>query len=289
MRKAMSASSLAPKASLVRRTNSSKNATAYYSTSDISLEVVVQAEPINEIPVVTATVLPVDESAFPLKVGQAVNVTKAGTWISELARIKKVHPDGTYDVSVFSIHSSNVGDLKEDYVLTHKPYPGEVKEASSSAAARIRELESKPPGLFDKYTVDVVREHGGRDEWGRITINEAGFRWDETVRTRNPSFWDMVLGSNRSRFNTETIPGAEEKNQKKLVAKIKQATGWKDVADVYCLGSKLEEFHMFRVHSIMKEGRPLVVLGEGQTYDKQRWAAPHLAERPKSDECCVIS
>ena len=284
MRKAMSAGSLAPKGGLVRRTNSSKNAKAYYETADISLEVVVQAEPINEIPVVTATAVP-DESAFPLKVGQAVMVTKAGTWISELARIKKVHPDGTYDVSVFHKFASDVGNLKEDFVLTHKPYPDEVKEAHSSAATRLQALENKPPDLFDKYTVDVVREHGGREEWGKITINEAGFRWDETVRARSPTFWEMVL-SDRVR-HTERVPGAEEKNQKKLVAKIMQATGWRDVADVYCGGSKLESFHMFRVHGIMEAGRPLVVLGEGQTYDKERWAA--IAERPKSDECCVIS
>ena len=31
----------------------------------------------------------------------AVEVTKAGEWLSQLARVKEVHADGTYDVSVF--------------------------------------------------------------------------------------------------------------------------------------------------------------------------------------------
>ena len=35
----------------------------------------------------------------PLRVGQACSVTKAGQWISELAYVKSVHPDGTFDVA----------------------------------------------------------------------------------------------------------------------------------------------------------------------------------------------
>ena len=87
----------------------------------------------------------------------------------------------------------------------------------------------------------------------------------------------------------ENVPGAEQRNHDKLKARIQAKTGWSDVSQIYCGGVKLESFHMFRVHSIMSAGLPLVVLGEGEEYDAEAWAP--LAERPSEGSgcCCCIS
>lgn len=275
MRRTASAGEI-PKVSLVRRANSSKQAIQYFSEVTETAEApVAHAEP-----VVDGTVV----AEFPLKKGQAVRVTKAGEWLSELARIKHVHPDGTYDVSVFSNFSTSVGNLREDFVLTKKPYPDEVKEAPPSVANQLAKLESKPPDMFDEYSVDVVREHGGREEWSKIVINGPGLRWDATSRPRILSTMDHVLGTRRM---MEKIPGAEESNTRKLKREIEYKTRW-DVEAVYCNGRLLQEFHLFRVHGIMEAGAPLVVIGPGQTYDKERWAP--IAEPPSRDaDCCVLS
>jgi hypothetical protein len=270
-----------PKASQVRRSNSTKQAAAYYRGEEDAGE---------GVPLVLAAVVPQAadvssasaSSASPLKVGQAVQVSKAGVFISELARIKAIHSDGTYDVSVFCKIRSEMGSLKEELVLTRKPFPSEVRGATAAAAARLAALESKPPEMWDAYKLQVVREHDGREEWGQISINGPGFRWERTVRDRQLSGFEMICCNTRASRRVETVPGAEERNQRNLLALIVQATRWRDAAtaDVYCGGSRLESLHMFRVHSLACAGLPLVVVREGQPYDRERWAS--IAERSVS-------
>ena len=104
--------------------------------------------------VVVAQVVPTRPDASPLKVGQAVAVTKAGGWIigeegvNESAKIKKVNKDGTYDVAVFRRFA---GDLKEEYVLTNKPYPNEVSiclPAALSFSSYHTPLDIAPTGML---------------------------------------------------------------------------------------------------------------------------------------------
>ena len=84
------------------------------------------------------------------------------------------------------------------------------------------------------------------------------------------------------------VAGADERNAEKLRAKIREATRWQNVEQVFCGGSKLESCHLLRVHGVMCGGRPLVVLGDGEEYDSARWAS--IAERPESEDagCCVV-
>lgn len=272
-----------PKLKLVRRANSSRRATAYYK------EAAQQVAP-TTVAVTMATEKPVDGA--PLKVGQAVQVTKAGTWIQELARVKKLNADGTVDVSVFSKFSSDIGKLKEELVLTNKPHPSEVRPAPAAVAARLEALADQPPDMFEPYKVYVVREYEGREEWGAIRVNAPGHRWQETVRIRQRSGFEMFCMDAHATRLTEPIPGAEESNQRKLLAMISQATRWKDVAnaDVYCGGAKLSSFHVLRIHGLMRKGLPLVVVAAGQAYDREYWAP--IAEIPPSERggcACIVS
>jgi hypothetical protein len=281
MRRTMSHGALPPPGAM-RRANSSKRALKYYSDPNATLE--------STVPVVMATVVPADPTPdSPLKVGMAVQVTKAGVWMAELARVKKVNADGTYDVSVFNKFSTDTGSLKEEFVLTNKPYPDEVRIAGPAAAARLEALANKPPDMFEPYKVRVVREHGGREEWGEIQVNKAGFRWEQTSRMRARKGLEVFASPAAARL-WEDIPGANEKNHQKLLDLIELATQWRDLdkSEIYCGGWKLESMHMFRVHGMMSAGLPIVVVGEGQSYDRERWAP--IAEHPSSgDNCCVVS
>ena len=265
----------------VRRANSTTRAVAYYSG----------AEATTTAPIVMGTIVPDDP--FPestLKVGMAVEVTKAGVWLAELARVKQVHPDGTYDVSVFSAFHSRTGSLKEDFVLTNKP-PEEVRCAPPAAAARLEALANKPPDMFEPYKVQVVRDHDGREEWCEVQIN-TGFRWEQTRRMRERRGVERLLTSPGALRLWEKIPGSDERNTEKLLTAIGFATDWRwqgvDESQVYCNGSMLTEHHFLRVHGMMEAGLPLVVVSKGQTYDRERWAP--IAERPPNDLiCCSIS
>ena len=59
-------------------------------------------------------------------------------------------------------------------------------------------------------------------------------------------------------------------------------------AQVYCGGTKLESFHLLRVHGVMSAGRPLVVLGPQEEYDRPRGA--EIAEKAESGGggCCSV-
>jgi len=276
----------------VRRVISSKQAAAYYqqTASPADVAPIVQAELVqaeSDDVVVMATAVVDGPAAPPLKVDQAVAVTKAGIWISELARIKSINPDGTYNVQVFHKFSSDGGRLKEELVLTNKPYPNEVKAAHPSTAARLEALAKVPPEMFEPYKVRVVRDRDGREEWGVIHINTS-LRWVETIQRVHRSAFEEVCLTSPSRM-WKTVPGAEEKNQLNLLDEIVRVTKWDDMAnaDVYCGGSKLSSFHTLRVHSIMCAGRPLVIVRKGQPYDKDRWAP--IAEVPSTGGgCCVV-
>ena len=257
---------------ILLRVNSSKRANDYYKpTSHVAVKIV------------TGTL--VEDTSLPLKVGQAVQVTKAGQWISELASVKKIRSDGTYDVAVYRKLFSKHDSLKEDYVLTNKPYPSEVREAPPEMAARFEAQASKPPDWFDPYKVKVVRSNadGSGEEWGMVEVNGGGVRWEETVRRRQPTQLEWLL-SKRPNSLVETIAGAEERNQENLKYAIERATGWQNVQQIYCSGRKLEAMHLFRVHGIMAKGGALVVLGEGEEYDAERWAP--IAVPVSSDQGC---
>jgi len=272
---------------LLRRANSSKRASKYYeATDDVKLTILNDAKP-SPVPIVAGTV--VADASLPLRVGQAVMVTKAGEWIAELAAVKKIRSDATYDVAVYRKLFSKHDKLKEDYVLTNKPYPSEVKEAPQHMVARLEASASKPPDWFDPYKVKVVRSKadGRGEEWGMVQVNGDGIRWEETVRRREPTTMEWFL-HRRPNSLTERIAGAEERNQQRLKHKIVQATGWRDVEQIYCNGRKLESMHLFRVHGIMGRGWALVVLGEGDEYDAERWA--QVAVPVSVDQgCCTIS
>ena len=267
----------------LRRANSSKQAMLYYEETAADEVPIAQG-----MPVIIASVVQDESAAFHLKVGQAVQVKKAGDWITGLASIKKVHADGTYDVSVFHDFATAIGSLREDFVLTNKPYPAEVREATPAVQARLDALANKPPGCFDQYTVDVVCEGKGAHEiWGKVEINAPGFRWAETARRRDASFFELFLSRN-STF-AEAIEGAEERNVRALRARIMRATGWQDVGDVYARGHRLDSFHLFRVHGVATRGLALVVLREGQEYDRERWRDLAESQRDDSAGCCVLS
>lgn len=290
MQRVMSAGNLPPTKRdnrLLLRANSTKRANDYYkdATHDADVKLVDKAQ---SPPIVTGTVIA--DASLPLKVGQAVLVTKAGEWISQLAAVKKIHGDNTYDVTVYRKLFSKFDKLKEDYVLTKKPYPSEVKEAPPHMAAALEASASRPPDFFDRYKVRVVRSKadGGGEEWGEVEINGPGFKWEETVRRREPTTVEWWLSKHPNSL-TERVPGAEERNQQKLTAKIQQATGWRNVEQIYCCGGKLETWHLFRVHGIMEAGGALVVLGEGEEYDAERWAPLAVPARREQECFCTIS
>ena len=80
----------------VRRANSTARAISYYNGAETDSKATA--------PVVMGIPVPDDPLPdSPLKVGMAVQVTKAGEWLNELARVKKVHRDGTYDLSLIHI------------------------------------------------------------------------------------------------------------------------------------------------------------------------------------------
>lgn len=269
------------------RVNTSKRASDYYKATGDVVTIVNDASPA-PAPVVVGTV--VADTSLSLKVGQAVQVTKAGAWICELAAIKKINGDATYDVTVYRKLFSKHDSLKEDYVLTKKPYPSEVREAPAHMAARLKAAASKPPDFFDPYKVKVVRSKadGGGEEWGMVQVNGGGLRWEETVRRREPTTMEWWLSKHPNSL-TERIAGAEERNQQKLKLEIKQATGWQNVEQIFCSGRKLESMHLFRVHGLMATGGALVVLGEGDEYDAERWA-PIAVPASQDQGCsCTIS
>merc|ERR1719421_180099 len=147
-----------------------------------------------------------------------------------------------------------MGSLKEEFVLTNKPYPTEVRAAFPAAAAQLEALASKPPDMFEPYEVLVVRSRPGRSgieiedtEWGKIKVNGGELRWEETTRSK----YVRGLFPGDRVHRVEHIAGADERNDEKLKDKIRAATGWRDVENVYCGGSKLDEWHFFRVHGIM--------------------------------------
>lgn len=289
MRRVMSDGALVPKPNVIRRANSRKEAAAYYRGAGEPVEATAMGA--SSVPVVMGAVVVSDDPTSPLKVGQAVQVKKAGVWIGDLARVKKSHSDGTFDIAVYSKFAANMGNLREELVLTHKPFPSEVKEAPWMAA-RLEALVNKPPDWSDPYKVHVVREHEGREEWAVIEINKPGFRWEQTVRVRDQTPFEWLCGPGRFSRRLETISGADADNRRKLQALILQTTRWTEAAfsgEIYCGGTKLESCHVFRVHGAMRNGLPLVVIREGQSYDKERWAP--IAERPPAADggCCIMS
>jgi hypothetical protein len=282
MRRARSHGVLTPAA--VRRANSTTRAIDYYKSAEAPVEATA--------PVVMGTLVPDDPLPdSPLKVGMAVEVTKAGEWLNQLARVKAVHIDGTYDVSVFHNFATDTGSLTEELVLTNKPYPDEVRPAPPAAAARLEALANKPPSMWEPYKMRVVRECDGREEWGEVQINAPGFHWEPIGFRRERRGMELILLDSTSRSLWRANPGANERNTEKLLHQIGSANRWpwREVEDcqIYCNGRRLTEHHFISIHSAFEAGLPLVLVGKGQTYDQERWAP--IAERPPSGACCVIS
>jgi len=149
---------------------------------------------------------------------------------------------------------------------------------------------------------------------------------NKKLREAPSSFLGCLLYNNHQTSLFEPVPGADKRNEELLHAAIRMPHTWarkgtaapkvqralssdalgsraaggapdprgasKPPADlpavhsIYCLGTKLESDHQRRVHAAMVAERPLILLGEGESYDSKRWA-PLAGAEPA--ECCTVS
>jgi len=182
------------------------------------------------------------------------------------------------------------------------------------------------PGVDDVYEVDIVQcQADGTEVWGKLLINSAFITWkNEKKLKETPSTCLGCLQENNNGILFETVPGAQKHNNELLHAAINepkvwdkkfheymkavtmdpfqtavQPPGWNGggrseppvlpaVHSIYCLGRKLEGNYRFRVHEAMVAGRPLILLGEGETYDRTRWA-PIAGEEADPPISCTVS
>jgi hypothetical protein len=183
------------------------------------------------------------------------------------------------------------------------------------------------PGIDDLYEVDIVQcKADGTEVWGKLLCNGPSLTWkDDTQFREAPStFCGCLMRSDNPAVSlSEAVPGVNKYNEELLHAAIKMPMAWDKkgqefmkaitmdptcgarpphlqpggapkppdlpaVHSIYCLGRKLEGGFLRRVHAAMVAGGPLILLGEGETYDSTRWApiAGKEADPPMS---CTVS
>ena len=168
----------------------------------------------------------------------------------------------------------------------------------------------------------------GTEVWGKLLINGFNSKWkDESKLREAPStFLGCLLQNNNPDTPLEAVSGARKDNKEMLLKAIEMPHVWYKegqeflkainmdpervngpivppnqqpggapeppdlpaVHSIYCLGRKLEGRFVFRVHEAMVAGRPLILLGEGETYDETRWAPIAGKEADPPISCTVL-
>lgn len=182
------------------------------------------------------------------------------------------------------------------------------------------------PDIDELYEVDIVQcQADGTEVWGKLLINSTTLTWKDDLELKEtPSTCLGCLKENNNGVLFETVPGAKKHNEELLLAAIKGPMAWDKksqefvkainidphqtavkpphlqpggkskppvlpaVHSIYCLGRKLEGGHSRRVHAAMVAGRPLILLGEGETYDSTRWA-PIAGKETDPPISCTVS
>jgi hypothetical protein len=236
-------------------------------------------------PEVKPTAVGKPASSHKLQIAAPCQVMKAGAWLDEPAKIINRRRDGTYDVAVFEYKGSppiSERRLEKAYELKSKTYPDEVREPTPAIAEAIAAYEaavanprsSVPDNYHAEYEVDVVR----RDAMagivrakvhvkGRAFIDEIESTFDRAGLCEQ-----IACAGNYSWFRRR-ISGAAEQNHEMFKQWIREATGWSNVDRLYTRGFELESAHIILIHGQAREGLAIVVLGEGETYNREEWAA----------------
>ena len=186
-------------------------------------------------------------------------------------------------------------------------------------------MPSDKPGILDVYEVDIVQcKADGTEVWGKLLCNGPSLKWkdDKELREAPSTCLGCLLYPNNPSSLFESVPGANKHNTELLYAAIKNPKAWDKkeheflkavimdnnhgaipphmrpggaskppdlpaVHSIYCLGKKLEDNIVYRVHAAMVAGRPLILLGEGETYDSARWAP--IAGKEADPMSCTVS
>ena len=182
------------------------------------------------------------------------------------------------------------------------------------------------PGINDLYEVVVVQcKADGTEVWGKLLCNGPSLQWkdDKQFREAPSTFCGCLMRPDNSVSLSEVVPGANKHNEELLHAAIKMPMAWDKkgqefmkaiamdpacgarpphlqpggaakspnlpaVHSIYCLGRKLDDRFPRRVHAAMVAGLPLILLGEGETYDRTRWA-PIAGEEADPPISCTVS
>ena len=183
------------------------------------------------------------------------------------------------------------------------------------------------PNIDELYEVDIVQcQADGTEVWGKLLINSFDLTWkdDRRLREAPSTCLGCLQGDGRDGSLFEAVPGATKHNEELLYAAIKVPMAWDKKAQefrkaiemdphqtavkpphlqpggkskppvlpavhsIYCLGRKLEGGYQRRIHAAMVAGRPLILLGEGETYDRTRWA-PIAGTEADPPILCTVS
>ena len=182
------------------------------------------------------------------------------------------------------------------------------------------------PGIHDLYEVDLVQcKADGTEVWGKVLCNGPSLKWKDDLKHREAqsTFLGCLLRQGPDHSLFEPVSGANKHNEELLHAAIKMPMAWDKkgqeylkaitmdpfcgarpphlqpggaakspnlpaVHSIYCLGRKLDDRFPRRVHAAMVAGRPLILLGEGETYDSTRWA-PIAGKEADPPIACTVS
>ena len=212
-------------------------------------------------------------------------VMKAGAWLDEPAKIINRKRDGTYDVAVFEYKGSppiSERRLEKAYELKSKTYPNEVREPTPAIAEAMAAYEVAvtnprtpiPDHFHANYEVDVVRRDATAGivrakvhVEGRAFLDESESTFDRAGLCEQ-----IACAGNWSWFHRRTS-GAAEQNHEMFKQWIRDATGWSNVDRLYTRGFELKSAHILLIHGQARAGLAIVVLGEGETYNREEWAA----------------
>jgi len=219
-----------------------------------------------------------------LQLSAPCQVMKAGAWLDEPAKIINRRRDGTYDVAVFEYKGSppvSERRLEKAYELKSKVYPDEVREPTPAIAEAMAAYEaavanprpSVPDNFHADYEVDVVRRDATGVIRAKIPVKGREFR-DESEHTFDrASFCEKVACAGNPFWFHRKVFGASQQNHELFKQWIRDSTGWSDVDRLYTRGFELKSAHVLLVHGQARDGLAIVVLGQGETYNREEWAA----------------
>mmetsp|Transcript_19859 Transcript_19859/g.46180 ORF Transcript_19859/g.46180 Transcript_19859/m.46180 type:complete len:163 (+) Transcript_19859:75-563(+) len=105
--------------------------------------------------------------------------------------------------------------------------------------------------------------------------NRASSAW-MTVTIKGTEFENTTYSSHRydGKIRQHIDSGAISVNRKLFKQRICEGTGWSSsqVDSVYFKGKKVTDRHPFVLGFAAAQQRPMIVCGEGESYDRKKWA-----------------